>query len=258
MVAAAAAVYGVAVSPAFAVRTIETRGAALPGDAAVNAALDLETAAPDDGGSDPAEGASAPAAANVFTLRTGPLAARIVTLPTVAAATVTATLPDAVRVEVVEREPILVWSVGESRLLVDREGLVLVDGAAEDARPAAADAIRSLPSIVDERPRAVRLRPGDRVDPIDLDVATRLASLQPRDVGSKATDLAIHVTDADGWVVTPADGWEAVFGFYTPTVRRPDLVPAQVRLLRSLLAGREARLGRVVLAGGEAGTYTLR
>ncbi len=267
MVAAAAAIYGLAVSPAFAVRTIETRGAVLTGDAAVIAALDLATRPPGIGGSGAAVAASSavvasaapvPQADNVFTLKTGPLAARVVTLPTVASATVTASLPDAIHVTVVEREPILAWSVGTRRLLVDRDGLVLLDAAAPEAPAAAHDLGHTLPAIVDARPGSAGLAAGGHVDPIDLDAATRLASLQPRDVGSKAKALAVAVTDADGWVVSTTGGWDAVFGFYTATVRPPDLVPPQVRLLRSLLAGREAQVGRVMLASGDAGTYTLR
>ena len=285
MVAAAAAAYGVAVSPAFAVRTVELHGADLTGDAAVLAALDLAVAAPSDApaatdvlstdastgevvsSADASAGTAVPPAAspgaspeaeNVFTLRTAPLAARVVTLPTVASATVTAALPDAIRVDVVEREPILVWSVGDHRLLVDRDGLVLLDAAAPDAPPAAARVVRSLPAIVDARAASARLAAGDHVDALDLDVATRLASLTLADIGTKAKRLDVRVTAADGWVVGPPDGWEAVFGLYAATVRPPDVVPEQVRLLRSLLAGREAQLRRVYLASGEAGTYTLR
>ena len=195
---------------------------------------------------------------NVFTLRTGPLAARVVTLPTVASATVTAALPDTIRVDVVEREPILAWSVGAHRLLVDRDGLVLLDAADPGAPPASASVARSLPVIADRRRVSAGLAAGDHVDPLDLDVATRLASLTPKDVGTKAKSLEVRVTEADGWVVGPPDGWEAVFGFYTATVRPPDLVPAQVRLLGSILPGREALLARVYLASGDAGTYTLR
>jgi len=311
MVAAAAAMYGVAVSPAFAVRTVETYGAALTGDAAVLAALDLAVSAPsaapaagDILSTDASSGAvvssvdesagnavppevqpavapdilsaappdvqpaappdvppaapPAAAAENVFTLRTGPLAARVVTLPTIASATVTAALPDVIRVDIVEREPILVWSVGERRLLVDRDGLVLLDASAADAPTAAVAAARALPAIVDERHASAGLAAGDRVDPLDLDVATRLASLTPKDVGTKAKSLDVRVTAADGWVVGPTHGWEAIFGLYTATVRRPDVVPEQVRLLGSILAGREAQLGTIYLASGEAGTYTLR
>ena len=38
---------------------------------------------------------------------------------------------------------------------------------------------------------------------------------------------------------TPARRLDRVFGFYTPSLRTTELIPGQVRLLRSLLAGRE-------------------
>ena len=49
-----------------------------------------------------------------------------------------------------------------------------------------------------------------------------------------------------------------MFGFYTPSLRTTDLIPGQVRLLRSLLAGREATIKRVVLASQTDGTYVPR
>ena len=64
------------------------------------------------------------------------------------------------------------------------------------------------------------------------------------------------ITDADGFVVTTTPGsWTAVFGFYGHVLRAPDLIPGQVRLLRSLLYGREAQLARIVLADDRNGTY---
>ncbi|MFM8915907.1 MAG: hypothetical protein ACKOFY_06635 [Candidatus Limnocylindrus sp.] len=36
------------------------------------------------------------------------------------------------------------------------------------------------------------------------------------------------------------------------------MIPGQVRLLRSLLAGRETRIGWVILADDQAGTYTAK
>ena len=50
--------------------------------------------------------------------------------------------------------------------------------------------------------------------------------------------------------------WNAVFGIYSATIRPPEMLPGQVRLLRSLLAGREGRVGWVILADGQAGTFT--
>ena len=54
--------------------------------------------------------------------------------------------------------------------------------------------------------------------------------------------------------VTPV-GWSATFGFYTPTLRTTDLIPGQVRLLRSLVAGREATVGTILLADDLHGVY---
>jgi hypothetical protein len=66
------------------------------------------------------------------------------------------------------------------------------------------------------------------------------------------------VDERDGWTLVPAaeDPWVAVLGFYGPRLRGPEMIPEQVRLLRSLLAGREARILRVVLAGDREGTFT--
>jgi hypothetical protein len=69
----------------------------------------------------------------------------------------------------------------------------------------------------------------------------------------------VSVTEKNGFVVSALpDGWSAIFGFYTPSLRRPDLIPGQVRLLRSLLAGREATVERVILASDTSGTYIAR
>ena len=53
-------------------------------------------------------------------------------------------------------------------------------------------------------------------------------------------------------------GWVGVFGFYGRQIREADLIPGQVRLLRSLLSGREATIGRVILASETDGTFTER
>ena len=64
------------------------------------------------------------------------------------------------------------------------------------------------------------------------------------------------MTDENGFVVAAKpDGWSAVFGFYTPSLRTTELIPEQVRLLRSLLVGREQLVDRVILASATDGTY---
>src|SRR5207342_3508341 len=129
-----------------------------------------------------------------------------------------------------ERKPVLVWKVGLDRFLVDSGGTLF---AALPAEPPAAAA--SLPVIDDRRAGAQIVKVGGHLDPVDLDAATRLASLVPADVGSSARSLAVEVTDQNGFVVQARpDGWSAIFGFYTPSLRTTALVPEQVRLLRSL------------------------
>jgi cell division septal protein FtsQ len=191
---------------------------------------------------------------NAFGLSTANLAERLLQLPAVASARVVVALPDEIRVQVTERVPILEWRVGSSTFVVDRDGAVFAFAPKTGAR--AADGSR-LPIVLDARTASDTIVGiGSTIDPTDLDAATRLASLVPADVGSSANALTVRITDTDGWVVTTSPpSWTAVFGPYTPVLRTPDLIPAQVRLLRSLIQGREAAFARVVLADGDHGTY---
>ena len=153
-----------------------------------------------------------------------------------------------------ERVPVLIWRVGVGRYLADSDGNL--SGRLGDKTPAQA---ADLPVIDDRRVASEELAVGSRLDPQDVDAATRLASLVPADVGSDASALAVRVTDENGFVIR-ADprGWLAIFGFYTPSLRTPDLIPGQVRLLRSLLIGREPLLERIVLASATDGTYVAK
>jgi len=121
--------------------------------------------------------------------------------------------------------------------------------------PDATDAA-GLPVVEDTRASAGLLGVGDALDPIDLDAATRLGSLVPADIGSVAPVLRVSLSDANGFTLdTVPASWVAVFGLYTPSLRTPELIPGQVRLLRSLLDGREAVVDQVILADAENGTY---
>jgi hypothetical protein len=116
-----------------------------------------------------------------------------------------------------------------------------------------------LPTVVDTRAGSAALGVGGSLDPEDLDAATRLAAVTPRDLGSLARSLLVVVTDENGFVVrTQPASWTAVFGFYTPSVRTPELIPGQVRLLRSLLDERESMVDRVILADDRNGTWIPR
>jgi len=208
-------------------------------------------------------------APNAFMLATDGLRSSLESIPSVAGADVSVALPGTLRVRIVERTPILAWRTGSSLLLVDRDGLVIADAGSADASAAARALAAGLPTVDDRRAPAAQggnvvsevgplLAVGGRVGSMELDVATRLLSLRPADVGSAAGALAVRLDDQDGWTLRPAsDGpWTAVFGFYSATLRPADMIPEQARLLRSLMAGREAQLLRIVLADGAHGTYT--
>ena len=233
---AALGMYGVGASPAFAFKTLTVDAAerGLVDAGVVMARLGLDQTQP-----------------NLFLLDTEALEASLRELPPVTEVEVTVQLPDTVAVRIVEREPILVWAVGQKRLLVDREGGIF--SATAGARG------QGLPMIIDQRATSTPLDVGGHVPAVDLDAATRFASLTPRDIGSRATGFTIVIGDETGYELRPdGAGWVAEFGFYTPTLRTPDLIPGQVRLLRSLLAGREDSVSRVTLADERSGTYTTR
>lgn len=194
----------------------------------------------------------ADAGGNVFRLDTEPLEAALRVLPAVAAADVTVTLPDAALIVTIqERVPVIAWQLGDVRFIADRDGIVFATVAKAASLPADVTLVEDRRTAGDDTPLAV----GARIDAVEFDVATRLGSLTPADVGSTATRLTVAFTDLDGFTVTAQGGWVAVFGVYSPATRATDMIPGQVRLLRSLLAGREASLARIILASATDGTY---
>jgi POTRA domain-containing FtsQ-type protein len=195
-----------------------------------------------------------PAGSNVFRLDTAPLEAAVRTLPAVADAHVSVSLPDAALVvDVEERVPVLAWEVGDRRYIADASGTVFASVERDAELPA------GVAVVSDRRPGIGEdLWIGAHLDPIDLDVATRLGSLTPADIGSTATRLQVAVTTDDGFLVIAPGAWQAVFGFYSPATRSTDMIPGQVRLLHSLLDGREGAVRRVILASATDGTYIPR
>lgn len=231
--ASAAAIYGLASSSAFAVARTTVTGTAWTTRSEILEAM------------------AVPAGDNVFTIRTSELEHRLAAIPALRGATVTVVLPDEIRAVIDEREAILVWKAGDRRFLVDRDGLLFAELGAD--APARADA---LPIVDDGRAQAGALSVGSTLDAVTLDAALRLGSLTPAEVGTAATAIVLRVDDTNGFTMrTQPPSWTAVFGFYTPTLRTTDLVPGQVRLLRSLLAGREDEVARIILADDHSGTY---
>ena len=230
-----AGMYGVATTGAFALQRTEIEGAAWTPEHEILAALAI------------------PADQNAFALRTADLEGRLLQIPAVRGATVTVALPDEVRVAITERVALMAWQVGERAFLVDASGLLFAEP--DGTGPTGA----TLPVIDDRRTVSADLGVGSVLDAVSLDAALRLGSLTPADIGSAATHLELRVDDTDGFVIRgrPA-GWTAVFGFYTPTQRTTELIPGQVRLLRSLLLGREDNVLKVILADSRSGTYVPR
>jgi len=327
-IAMAAAIYGVVVSPAFALGRVEVSGDQYTSEDAVRAAL----------------GIGADAHPNLFALDTARLRAALLKLPAVTDAEVTAILPDRLEVRLIERVPVLVWRIGATRYLVDADGIVvaafaspasgtaagagassdpgatgsapaggaaaaspsaaprpsasprakpsptvraaatLASGAAGSASPGSVAARATgapsgpasgpaasgapaasvdpeglaLPTFIDERSKSQSLAPGASLDPTDLAVARLLGALTPKAIGSKAPQLRITITDRDGFAIDAGTGrWRAVFGMYTATLRSPDLIPAQVQCLRSVLGTGESKLQVVYLFpdGDQCGTF---
>ena len=233
MLLSAFAIYGVGASPAFDFADLRIEGATYTDPEAVQRSVE------------PARGE------NLFLLSTAPLVAELRNIATVADARVGIALPGTLVVTIDEREPILVWKIGSQRYLVDRDGL-LVGRLGDDAPPAA----EQLPTVVDERARSAVFGVGVGLDPVDVDAATRLSSLTPAQISSAAGRLAVVVTDDHGFELrAQPKGWTAIFGFYTPRLRRTDIIPGQVRLLSRLLEGREAGIDSIVLADEHDGTY---
>jgi cell division septal protein FtsQ len=192
--------------------------------------------------------------ANLFLVATDVIEARIARLPTVAGVDVEVSLPATIRVALRDREPVMTWRVGERSFLVDGSGMLFAELGDRSTDEAAL-----LPAIADLRAESASLEVGATVDPIDIDAATRLGSVGPEQIGSAARSLRVTVSDQHGFVVhADPDGWTAIFGFYTPSLRTPDLIPGQVNLLRALLEGREAAVDQVILASDTDGTYVAR
>jgi hypothetical protein len=187
-------------------------------------------------------------------LATEPIAARLRELPSVRNVDVSVGLPDSLRVTVEERHSLLVWAVGDRRFAVDESGLLFAEAASD---PTAAS--QATPIVIDERAASTGLAVTSVLDPVDLDAATRLASLTPSQIGSHATSLRVHVTDDRGFTISSGNGgWVAVFGFYVRNQRTPALIPGQVQLLDGLLTGREDTVQTVILADDREGTFIVK
>ena len=230
-------VYGVGASTAFVYRHLDFQAGPAPYTTrdVVLAALGLDTGHP-----------------NLFLIRSDRYAERLTELPAVTSALVTVELPDTLNVRITERVPVVVWNVGGHRFLVDATGVAFAPAATGGPGD-------RLPTVTDRRAASASFDIGSHVDPVDLDASTRLAGVTPKDIGSQASELRVTIEDTVGYVLQPVGvPWVAQFGVYTPSIRTPDMIPGQVRLLHSFLAGRELQVKTITLADDRNGTYVDR
>ena len=179
-------------------------------------------------------------------------------LPLVESVRVSAGLPDGIQIRVREQSLLLRWQIGDLVYAVAESGKLLGNVATLHLAPSAEVAIATLPLFHDDRAQSPLLD-GGQLSATELDVATRLVTLTPGDIGTAATSLTFNLLGDFGFVVQatgPSIAWSAVFGIYSATIRPTSMIPGQVRLLRSLLAGRETHIGWVILADDQAGTFT--
>ena len=184
----------------------------------------------------------------------------VAALPLVTSVRVSAGLPDGIQIRVREKSLLLRWQIGDRVYAVSESGELLGEAATLDLAPSAAAALAAAPLLFDDRTSSPLPTVG-QLTATELDVATRLASLTPEDLGTAATTLTLRLLSDFGFVVEatgPSIEWNAIFGIYSATIRPTNMIPGQVRLLRSLLAGRESRIGWVILADDQAGTYTAK
>ena len=193
---------------------------------------------------------------NVFGLHADAMRRALLALPAVAAADVHVALPDRLVVNITERTAVLGVAHGGATYLLDGDGVVL------EQRAANAPAVADVPLIDDERVKlGISFDVGQRIDSTESAAMLQIGALTPALVGSSAASLTFSANDSDGFVIAAVpSGWRAVFGFYTPTLRPPSQIAQQVQCLRSLLATGESAISTIYLAPADdrCGTYLPR
>lgn len=189
---------------------------------------------------------------NVVGLRTDSMARAIASFPAVSDVDVRVSLPNDVSISVAERVPVLELQRAGLTYLVDGDGLVLAQ--VDPARATALD----LPTFDDRRTKFVDdISVGGSLDPIDLQSMLQIGAITPALIDSTASSLSLQINDDNGFVISAQpNGWQAIFGEYTPNLRPVDIIPRQVQCLRSLLGAGESTVQTVYLAPLDDGCGT--
>ena len=203
-----------------------------------------------------AEAGLAPAGRpNAFTIRTSDIRNRLLADPAIADAQVSVVLPGRLIISLTERHPVFALKRPDNSddYLVDANGLILATTGFGTV------SMLGIPTIEDDRTQfAPEVQVGGQLDSIDLAAMLQLGALTPTLIDSGATSLALSVGDDKGYVLTASpEGWQAIFGEYTSTLRPTDLIPRQVQCLRSLLGASENDVHTIYLAplDERCGTY---
>ncbi|MFB0536395.1 MAG: cell division protein FtsQ/DivIB [Anaerolineae bacterium] len=132
---------------------------------------------------------------SIFWINPAQVEAAIVSLPNIKEARVRCGLPDRVTIEVVERQPQVIWQQGEKRYWIDEEGTVL---------PALGELAEATVIVdLDERP----VQPGDRVDPQVIAGAQKLRSLLPElSTVQYASHTGLSFQSEQGWPIYLGQG----------------------------------------------------
>ena len=193
---------------------------------------------------------------NVFLVPTQQYERALAALPHVAEAEVSAVLPNRLVIEVTERAPVLIVRRPSGTYSVDADGVVL------QRVPSSSSDIDDLPLFDDQRTElGQELEVGGQIEATDVAAMLQLLAITPAALGSQATELSLTADDEDGYVLSAApDGWRAVFGHYTQSLRPPEIIDQQVECLRSVLGEGESTIDTIYLApnNDRCGTYLPR
>jgi POTRA domain, FtsQ-type len=177
------------------------------------------------------------------------LADRLATLPAITSARVETRFPNGVSVQLVEKEPTLVWRTPAVQLVVAGDGTVFGEVALSAALPAE---LASLPYVTDQRLASRNIIIGDRIPADVMATALQLEQIDPVAMGSSADGFSVELDDTCGYTLRPRPSgtWQAVFGLYDLDLADGAAVAtriaAQVAAVRTLFAAhRENTVGRV-------------
>jgi len=152
--------------------------------------------------------------ANILTLNTSEVEARLRDIPYVDTAKVSRGLSNRVYIDIVERQPAIVWVSSGSKFLVDSSGKVLEEVSATPRMP-----------LLEANTKG-DVHPGSTLDPKLVASTLTLFSGLPEDI--RASVEKVKYTPGVGYEVISSAGWTAVVG-------DDDRLEAKVAILSKIL-----------------------